>query len=154
MIENSLSMIDKKLLKASVGTIYQQDPFCVEPTTPISEVLNVMRMNSIGSVLITDANKKLLGIFTERDYLQKLVPCSDCVDVPVSELMTANPYAQKVTDSVAYALNMMSKGGFRHIPLVDDDYTVVGVLSIKDIIDAIMADIDKTIDEKVLLLTQ
>jgi CBS domain-containing protein len=53
---------------------------------------------------------------------------------PVRKLMTGNPETLRPSDSIAYALNKMSLGGYRHIPLVDNSDAPVGVISVKDIV--------------------
>ena len=59
--------------------------------------------------------------------------------------MTANPESLRMTDSIAYALNKMSVGGYRHIPLVDNASAPVGVISVKDIINYIVRFFPKSI---------
>jgi CBS domain-containing protein len=53
----------------------------------------------------------------------------------ISKVMTRDPEALRPGDSVAFALNKMSVGRFRHIPLVDDDHVPVGMISVRDIVD-------------------
>ncbi len=55
-------------------------------------------------------------------------------DRPISEVMTVNPATLKSRDKIAYALHRMNVGGFRHVPILDDDGRLMGVISIRDIL--------------------
>jgi CBS domain-containing protein len=60
------------------------------------------------------------------------------LELPVSHFMTKNPSSAFMTTSIAYGLSMLSQGGFRHIPIVDDDNFPVALISVKDIVDHIV----------------
>ncbi|MCB0359791.1 MAG: CBS domain-containing protein, partial [Bdellovibrionales bacterium] len=57
---------------------------------------------------------------------------------PLSEVMTSSPHTQTMTSTMAFCLTMMSEGGYRHIPIVDDDDIPIGLVSVKDIVDYIV----------------
>ncbi|MBE0643103.1 MAG: CBS domain-containing protein [Bacteroidetes bacterium] len=106
----------------------------VDIDTPIRDAIRLMQSKRIGCVLVT-SHRKLLGIFTERDVLKKIVGSSfDLRVTPITEVMTINPQALNEDDTIAYALNLMDLGGYRHIPLVNDLFEPVGLCSVKDII--------------------
>jgi signal-transduction protein with cAMP-binding, CBS, and nucleotidyltransferase domain len=103
--------------------------------TTIGEAARVMKEHRIGCVLVEDGGK-LVGIFTERDILTKLVGTGyDPARVQVDGVMTRNPETLTPEDPIAYAMQLMSVGGFRHVPLVDADRRPVDILSVKDIVD-------------------
>jgi CBS domain-containing protein len=94
-----------------------------------------MNESGVGCVLVED-NGRLCGIFTERDVLTKVV--GQPVDLdrePVERFMTPDPECLSPDDRVSYALNKMAVGGFRHIPLVDDEGRPAGVVSMRNIVD-------------------
>ena len=108
---------------------------CVEEETEVAEAIRLMQKHHIGCVLV-QAEGVLVGIFTERDVIHKLLrTAKDLRAVPVGAFMTPDPETLTLSDSIAFALNKMSVGGFRHIPLVDDRQRPVGVVSVKDIVD-------------------
>jgi len=80
---------------------------------------------------------RLVGILTERDLLLKMENAD--LDAPVSRLMTPDPETLELDDPIVWALNRMSVGGYRHVPLVDRDGRPVGILSVKDIVHYIVA---------------
>jgi CBS domain-containing protein len=92
-----------------------------------------MRRAHVGCALVIDGGK-LLGIFTERDVLNKLTG-KRALDttVAVKDLMSPNPETLRETDTVATALNKMSLGRYRHIPVVKGDGTY-SVTSIKHVL--------------------
>ena len=107
----------------------------VGPTTPVRRAIERMNQGGVGCVLIEERGR-LVGIFTERDVLTKVVGSSiDLERTPVDALMTRDPETLHADDRVSYALNKMSIGGFRHIPLVDDDGRPVGVVSMRNVVD-------------------
>ena len=85
-------------------------------------------------------NGSLTGILTERDILLKVTGKGYDFDVSVvDEFMSPNPETLTPEDSLAYALNKMHIGGFRNVPIVDDEYSPLGIIGITDII-SIIAD--------------
>ena len=103
--------------------------------TSIGEAAVVMKDHRIGCVLV-ESNGKLVGIFTERDILTKLVGTEyDPAKVKVDGVMTRNPETLTPDDPIAFAMRLMSIGGFRHVPLVDAEGHPIGILSVKDIVE-------------------
>jgi CBS domain-containing protein len=101
-----------------------------------------MRENRVGCVLVVDG-ASLVGIVTERDLLMKLQGAD--LDRSVDELMTRDPETLHPDDPIAYALNLMSDGGFRHVPLVDAQHRPVGVVSVKDVVNYLADFFPKTV---------
>ena len=78
----------------------------------------------------------MCGIFTERDVLTKVVGKPLDLDrTPVLALMTPDPEVLSPDDRVSFALNKMTVGGFRHVPLVDEQGRPAGVVSMRNIVD-------------------
>jgi CBS domain-containing protein len=101
----------------------------VTSNTPALEVIDQMKRAHVGCALIID-DGKLLGIFTERDILNKLTgKRALTTTTAVKDLMSPNPETLRETDSVATALNKMSMGRYRHIPVVkaDGSYSVTSI---------------------------
>lgn len=101
----------------------------VPPDTSALEVIQKMKDARLGCALVLE-DGKLVGIFTERDLLNKLTG-KDAVpeNTAVKDLMSANPETLRETDSVATALNKMSMGRYRHIPVrkADGTYSVTSI---------------------------
>jgi CBS domain-containing protein len=113
-------------------------PTCVAPSASIREATETMKSQRVGCVLVEEKHR-LVGVFTERDVLNRVTGQGLDLDrVKVSEVMTRDPECLTLDDGVAYALNKMNVGGFRHIPLVDDAGKPVGVVAMRNIVDYIV----------------
>ena len=111
----------------------EQEFLGVAPDAPASEVIKLMKQANLGCALVVEAGK-LVGIFTERDLLNKLTgKDARSQKLAVKELMSANPEFLRESDSVATALNKMSMGRYRHIPVKKADGTYC-VASIKHVL--------------------
>jgi len=105
--------------------------------TLVKHAVKLMREQRTGCLLVTE-NDRLVGIFTERDVARKVV-CADLnlkEDV-VGDYMTTNPETLPPDAPIAFALNLMAIGGFRHVPLVDEDNKPQGFVSVRDIVNYI-----------------
>jgi CBS domain-containing protein len=133
-----MSVLDKRFLATSVGTLNPKVPIEVLTTTTVAEAVALLQANKQGSVIVVDERGLLQGIFTERDVLLKVALRGiDPRATPVSELMTKNPETISATTPIAFALNMMSHGGYRHLPMLDEAGYPIGVVSVKDLVDHI-----------------
>ena len=108
------------------------EPLCVEPEVSVGEVLHRLRQCSRGSMLVCEGGK-LVGIFTERDALRLMASAAD-LEVPIKSVMTPNPVCASVNDTVGNAIEKMSMGGYRRLPVIDDDGIPVGVIKVENIL--------------------
>ena len=92
-----------------------------------------MREHRVGSLLVMDG-QELAGIFTERDVLIRVLQNKlDTENILIEEVMTKDPEILHDDDPIAFALNLMSVGSYRHVPIVDDSESPVGIISVKDV---------------------
>jgi CBS domain-containing protein len=108
------------------------EPLCLSPETTVREALRQMSAGSRGASLVC-RDGKLVGIFTERDALKMMAQGAN-FDVPLLEVMTRNPVVLSRLDSVGSAIAKMSRGGYRRLPIVDDDGRPLGLLKIEGIL--------------------
>jgi CBS domain-containing protein len=127
-------VLDQRVLREPIRRLNPRTPLSLPPSATVLEAIRLMREHRVGCVLVVEGGR-LAGIMTERDLLLKLEQGG--LDRPLHLLMTPEPEVLKADDPIVYALNKMSVGGFRHVPLVDADGCPVGVISVKDIVDYI-----------------
>jgi 2-oxoglutarate ferredoxin oxidoreductase subunit beta len=126
--------VERCLLNDQLDVLTPKEPLAVAPETPVRDVLQLLVEKSIGCVLVVE-NGKPVGIFSERDALIKLNCDADRLgDHPVSEFMTRNPESLARSSKVAFAVQKMDLGGYRHVPIVDDQQNLTGVISVRDIL--------------------
>jgi CBS domain-containing protein len=127
--------LDRSFLREPIAVLEPAIPVCAERSSTIADVVRLMQSRNIGCTLIVDRGE-LVGIFTERDLLRDVVGAGvDPESARVDSVMTEHPEALRPTDSIVFALNKMSLGGFRHVPLVDESGRPVGIISVKDIVE-------------------
>ncbi|HJV85343.1 MAG TPA: CBS domain-containing protein [Noviherbaspirillum sp.] len=103
------------------------------PQSSVFEAACIMTRHRCGSVLVIDPARSLIGIFTERDLMTKVVAQSlDPRTTSVVDVMTPNPQSIPPETKVSDALLLMKGAGFRHLPVVSEASGIVGVFSIRD----------------------
>jgi len=121
----------------SVDRHMSRDLLTVEAGLPVVAVARRMADRNVGAVLVLEGGR-LAGIMTERD-LMRAVARGLRDDAVVGECMTADPETIAPDDTIEHAAVLMIHGGFRHLPVVDGD-NVVGVLSIRDLVQVVVED--------------
>lgn len=102
------------------------------PDMSVRSAACLMAEKKIGAVLVVD-QARIAGIFTERDALNKVLAGKlDPDQTKLSAVMVRDPQTIRADKPLAYALHMMAEGGFRHVPVVDDAGSPVGMVSARD----------------------
>jgi len=126
--------VERSLMEDTVGALCNIRPITIPPRATLQEAINAMEGPGVGALLIVDDVGKLLGIFTERDLLSKVVGhFPNYAGLPVQQFMTPDPEAVASTDNLAFALHKMDIGGYRHLPVIKDGKPI-GVLSVRDML--------------------
>ncbi len=127
--------MERELFQLKIRALNPARPVTVEIQDSVESAIRVMQERKIGCVLVVTKGK-LAGIFTERDVLMKILRRGlDPARASVESMMTSEPETLREDDTVASAVNRMHLGGYRHLPILNDDGGVVGIISVKDIID-------------------
>ncbi len=134
---------DAGLVQEPLSALPVREALVLAPDATVTEAMRSMQREHRGCVLVTDdgtRTSKLVGIFTERDVLLRIVDRGkNPATLPLSEVMTPDPEVLSVKATVAYALNKMSVGGFRHIPVVDEEHRPAFVVSVRDVVEFLVA---------------
>lgn len=123
-------------LALPVSSIRFSKPQTVEPTATVGEAVAAMRHGSAGAVVIVEGTA-VLGILTERDVLKRIAGRDELLDAPITVHMTPDPVDLRDNDMMAYALNKMGDGGFRHIPVTRDG-ELIGIVTARDVMAWVM----------------
>ncbi len=134
------SAIERSLLRDQIAVLKIPAPVAVAPSTRMRDVLQLLVKKSIGCVLIVEEGQ-LLGIFSERDALHRLgTEAAVLGELPVGQFMTSNPEALDIQAPLAFALQKMDVGHYRHLPVLEHG-KVRGVISVRDILRYITDDL-------------
>ena len=125
--------LEETIMEAPLERLHPKPPVMVAPETTIAETIATLREQGIGCVLVGEP-AKLVGIFSERDVLLRIAHRFNQVATrPIAEFMTTDPVTLEADAPIAFALNKMSSGDYRHVPVTRGGH-VVGVLSLRDVL--------------------
>ena len=122
----------EQLLRAKGSHVYS-----LAPTDSVLRAIEIMANHHLGALLVMDQGS-LLGIISERDYARKVILQNrSSHDTAVSQIMTSPAVTVTPRDTVHHCMQLMTEGRFRHLPVMDSG-RVVGILSIGDLVKAVM----------------
>ncbi|BAN90623.1 CBS domain-containing protein [Aeropyrum camini] len=107
-------------------------PLTVTPQTPVKEVVKMMYTQGKSAAVVVDQDNRPIGIFTERDVV-RVVATGGSLDAPVEEYMTRNPAVVRDSESLTKALALMLERRVRHLPVVDHEGRLVGIITASSI---------------------
>ncbi len=125
--------LQQTLVRDRVPDLGTADPIGVEPADSISHAVALMQRERIGCVMVCQGNQ-LRGLFTERDLLKRVLAVGKPLSAPIESVMTTEPDTLRLTDTVADVIRKMNTGGYRHMPVVDESGGVIGVVSVKRVV--------------------
>jgi CBS domain-containing protein len=123
----------KTLKIDSVSRLHPTPPLCLRPDQSVADGAALMRRERVGCLLVCDG-EKLVGIFTERDLLRRVLADGKPLTLPVADCMTPHPVVVHRKEPVGAAVRRMEEGGYRHLPVVDEAGRPIGMLSVKRIV--------------------
>ena len=113
----------------------------------VAEAIRTMLERRVGAVAVIDREQRVAGIFTERDVLRKLALSGrDPEKTPVREMMTTPVDLATSAMGPGGALAIMVERHFRHLPVVDDDGRLLGMLSIRNLLEWRIGDLTQELD--------
>lgn len=115
------------------------------PAETIGQVIDRMVAKRVGCILVAADQGRLEGIFTERDVLTRVLAAGVGLDQPIQTVMTPNPEVLHSGATVADVVRRMDAGGYRHMPVMEDGASTVGVISVKRIAEYLVEHFPETI---------
>ncbi len=123
-----------------------RDIISVKPETSVLDAIRLMAEKGIGSLVVME-DQELLGIMSERDYARKvIIKGRSSESTAVSEIMTVNFFTTSSSETVNDCMGVMTEKKIRHLPVVEDSL-VIGMISIGDLVEAIIADQQEEIEQ-------
>ena len=120
--------------------------FSVAPTDSVLRAIEIMATRHVGALLVMDQGN-LAGIISERDYARKVILKNrSSHDTPVGDIMTSPAVTVAPTDTVHHCMEVMTQRRFRHLP-VEESGRVVGMLSIGDLVKAVIEEQSAQIEQ-------
>lgn len=145
-------VFDRRFLHEPVGVLATRTPIVLAQTETASAAMRCMQSERTGVVLVTSdgsLRSELVGIFTERDILLRIINGGrDPSKTPLADVMTSDPEFLYAEARVAWVLNLMSVGGFRHVPITNVKRHPVGVIAARDVMEFLV----ETFSEDILNL--
>jgi CBS domain-containing protein len=136
-----------KTLKKLLEERPARAPLSVSPDDTVFSALELMAKHNIGAVLVMD-DRQLAGIFSERDYARKIILVGkSSKDTMVREIMTEKVLYARPEQTIDEAMALMTEKHIRHLPVLDTDKRVIGMVSIGDVV-------KETISEQAFLIKQ
>jgi len=123
-----------------------QDVWAVSPEDTVLSALQLLAEKGVGAVLVLEAGL-VRGILSERDYARKVVlQGRSSANTPVKEIMTSRVFAVTPSHTVENCISLMTEKRIRHLPVMDEG-TLVGVISIGDVVKMMLTEKDQMIDQ-------
>lgn len=131
--------------------VHNQALYFLQPEDSVAEAVALMTEQRIGAVMVVRGGQ-LVGIFTERDVMTRVVhPGRDARSTPLSEVMTERPQSIAPDETAGGALELMSRIGCRHLPVVAEG-EIVGMVSIRDLFGSVRAQLEQDLKQRDALL--
>ncbi|GAA3635977.1 CBS domain-containing protein [Microlunatus ginsengisoli] len=118
------------------------DVIVIDPSATVTDLVAILREHNLGAVVVSGNGRSVDGIVTERDVVRRLADGPDFLSEPVSSIMTAVVHTCTLDDSVQSLMQTMTNARIRHIPVVDDDNQLGGIVSIGDVVKSHISEVE------------
>jgi CBS domain-containing protein len=123
----------RNLKSDTVARLQPTPPRSIDADDAVSAAVELMRTERVGCILVT-RDGRVVGVFTERDLLIRVLAPGLPLTTPTHQCMTADPVTVQPGDSVRTVVKRMEKGGYRHLPVVDGQNRPIGILSARRVV--------------------
>jgi CBS domain-containing protein len=122
------------------------DLVTIEPAATLADAVKLLAQHRIGAVVVTGADRRLVGILSERDIVRVLAKDgAAALQTPVSEAMTRKVVTCAETETISEIMERMTAGKFRHVPVVDQG-RLIGIVSIGDVVKSRLQEMERESD--------
>lgn len=132
----------KQILQVKGHAVYT-----IPPDHTVYEALEMLVERNVGALMVVDTAQNFLGVFSERDYARRVVlKGRNSRDTHIRDIMTEHPISVTEADSLEHCMQLMTDKHIRHLPVVDGQQRLVGLVSIGDLVKQIMQEQQHTIE--------
>jgi CBS domain-containing protein len=124
------------LCKQTVGNLFVSSAVTVPENASVREAVALMQARRIGAILVESAGR-FKGVFSERDVVTRVLAENLSLETPVRDFLRPVPVFVKTTDEVGRAMDLMSEHYLRHLAVVDDQMKILGIISVRNIVDCL-----------------
>lgn len=126
----------------------EQDIIALNKTSSVHDAVQAMSTHNVAAVPVTNGDNELIGIISERDITHRVLACGlNPQATPLSDVMTDNPECLRPTDSFLDAAELMLSRNFRHLPVVNADHQVIAMVSMRDLLETALEELNINIDD-------
>ncbi|CAL1517571.1 CBS domain-containing protein [Chitinophaga sp. MM2321] len=126
----------RNILEAKGRSVYS-----IHPDNTVFEALQMLVERNVGALTVVDNNDKFLGIFSERDYARRVILKGRASkETLIREIMTERPITVTEEDSIEECMKRMTDKRIRHLPVVNEQSRLIGLISIGDVVKFIIDD--------------
>lgn len=118
------------------------DVIHIDPGESVSELVSLLRKHNLGAVVVSTDGSSIEGIVSERDVIRQLAEGQDFLSAPVSSIMTANVHTCVPEDTVQSLMTAMTDRRIRHLPVVNRQGELIGIVSIGDLVKSQIAQLE------------
>jgi CBS domain-containing protein len=134
-LETEFRELQGALLEDTVRLLAPSEPLRMRGDQSVARAIGAMVQNRRAAVVIVDHDDRLIGIFTERDVLTRVMGAGRVArDTLLADVMTPEPETLRSNDRICFAINRMHAGGFRSLPIVDDTHRPIGIITVNDVV--------------------
>jgi CBS domain-containing protein len=133
-LDGEFRKLEDALLSDEVRLLAPSEPIRLSADASVADAVTRMADNRRAGVVIVDATGRLVGIFTERDLLTRVVRQGrELARTRLGDVMTTDPEALTPDDRICFAINRMHAAGYRTVPLVDEGHRPIGIVTVNDV---------------------
>ena len=134
-LDSDFKKLEGALLNDTVRLLAPSEPIRLDVEATVQDAIDRMVAQHRAAVVVVDGDGRLIGIFTERDVLIRVLgEGRDPRTTKLRGVMTSRPEALSPQDRICFAVNRMSTAGFRTIPLVDAEARPIGIVTVNDVV--------------------
>jgi CBS domain-containing protein len=134
-LETEFRKLQGALLEDTVQLLAPSEPLRLTADHSVARAIQAMVENRRAAIVIVDDADRLIGIFTERDVLTRVIGAGLVArDTLLRDVMTPEPESLRPDDRICLAINRMHAGGFRSLPIVDEAKRPNGIITVNDVV--------------------